>query len=131
MPTPDTGTVLCRRRLAWGSGPRRPLLFPPPKDGGATSVLDLSCVLEPLLIVSRLLPPLVSLAGANEVDFSAQVLAVLSGAIAGTVGAEAEILGRELLRRIHLLGEKIASLITDAAFLGIGGPRPPEPFPIR
>src|SRR5262249_49776657 len=70
-------------------------------------------------------------AGADQVHVGAQVLAVLAGAVASTVGAQAEVLGRELLRRIHQLGEKIASLITDAAFLGIGVPRPPEPFPIR
>src|SRR5262245_13489036 len=70
-----------------------------------TSLLDLSRVLEPLQVVGRLLPPLVGRSGADQFHVGPQVLAVLPGPVAGAVGAKAEILGRELLRRFHQLGE--------------------------
>src|SRR5262245_5839093 len=45
-------------------------------------------VLEPLLILRRLLPALIRRAGADQVDIRAEVLAVLAGLETGAVGTE-------------------------------------------
>src|SRR5438046_520706 len=64
---------------------------------GADSLLHLSAILEPLLVLRRLLPAFVGLAGADQVHVGAEVLAVFAGLIAGAVGAEAEVVGRQLV----------------------------------
>jgi len=47
-------------------------------------------------------------------------LPVLAGFVAVAVGAEAEVLGDELLRCIAQLGTEVAALIADAPFDRIG-----------
>ena len=60
-------------------------------------LLFLSCLLPPLLIFRRLLPPFVSRSRADQVHVGAEVLAAGAGAVAGAVRAEAEFIGRELV----------------------------------
>src|SRR5688500_4133811 len=56
---------------------------------------ELPRVVQPLLILGRLLPAFVGRAGTDQVHIGADVLAVRAGAVAGTVGTEAEVLGGE------------------------------------
>jgi len=61
----------------------------------STFSLQLARLHEPLLICRGLLPPLVGRTGADQVHVGAEVLAVLAGLVAGAVGAEAEVVGRD------------------------------------
>src|SRR5262249_16764516 len=113
--------VTGRARLA--ARAPRPLLF---RDQGAARpiphpwlLLLLPRVPEPLVICGRLLPALVGRAGADQVHVGAEVLAVLARAVAGAVGTQAEVLGRQLLRCIAQLREQVAALILDAPLDGV------------
>src|SRR5262245_10539352 len=96
----------------------------------ATSLLDLSGVLEPLLILRRLLPPLVGRAGADQVHVGTEVLLVLPGAVAGAVGAQAEVVRRQLLRGSVRPGEDIAAPVPNLSAPAPGVVLLPEPVPL-
>src|SRR5262249_14887525 len=81
------------------------------------------------LVLGRLLPALVSRAGADQVDVGAEVLTVLAGAVAGAVGAEAEVLGRELVEFGVGSGKEVSSLKSEATFPRIGLLGPPQLLP--
>src|SRR5262249_41103835 len=91
--------------------------------------LQLPGVLEPLLIVRRLLPLLVGRAGADQVHVGAEVFAVRAGAVAGAVRPEAEVLGRERLRGLVKPSKEVAALETDRFLDGSGLRRVPELLP--
>src|SRR5262245_16934049 len=71
--------------------------------------LDLPGVPEPLLVLGRLLPALVGGSRADQVHVGAEVAAILARAFAGTIGAEAVVLRRQLLRHRDCLGENVAA----------------------
>src|SRR5262249_17107874 len=96
----------------------------------STSLLDLSRVLEPLLVVGGLLPPLVGGAGADQVHVRAQVLTVLPGAVAGAVGPQTEVLGCEFFRGHPRPRDEVAALKSDLAFHRTGVLLAPEPVPV-
>ena len=65
-------------------------------DAGRASdslFVHLPGVLEPSLVRGCLLPAFVGCAWTDQVDVGAEVLAIVTGAIAGTIGPQAEIVG--------------------------------------
>src|SRR6516165_9868224 len=94
-----------------------------------SSLLRLSGILEPLLVLGRLLPALVGRAGADQVDVGAKVFSVLASAIAGTVRVETEVVGGQLLRRHLQLGEQVAALVADAPLHRVAVRRLPMSLP--
>src|SRR5262249_23660793 len=86
-------------------------------------------VLEPLLIFRRRLPALVGGAGAVQVHVGAEVLAVLARLVASAVGAEAEVLGRQLIGGGCIPLVEIATGVMNRALNHVRRISAPEPFP--
>src|SRR5262249_36299818 len=104
------------RMLVHGQKPRRVL---------RTLCRRLTCVLEPLLVFGGLLPALVGLTGADQLHVGAEVPAVLAGA----VGAQAEVLGGQLVEGSVSPGEQVAPAKSHVPFLRIGLRGSPELLP--
>jgi hypothetical protein len=96
----------------------------------ASSFLHLPGVLEPLLILRVLLPALIGRAGADQLHVGAEVPPVLAGAVAGAVGAQAEVLRGEALGGGSRPRDEVAALKTDLAFYRAGVFVAPKPVPI-
>src|SRR5262245_125452 len=94
------------------------------------SLLQLSRLLEPFLVLGRLLPSLVGRPRADQVHVGAKIFAVLAGAVAGAVGAKAEVVRGDPVRRRGQFGDEIAPLISHFPFarVRIGGA--PELLPL-
>src|SRR5688572_10916427 len=93
------------------------------RRASSSSFLHLSGVLE-------LLPLLGGLAGADQVHVGTEVLLVFAGAVAGAVGTEAEVFGREELGARGASAEKVAALESKRPFLAAVVGLSPE-FPPR
>src|SRR5262249_44146570 len=87
-------------------------------------------VLEPLLVVGRLLPALVGLAGADQVHVGAKVFPVLARLVAGAVGAQAEVLGHQLFGGTAGLVDEVPTLEPGFPTLGIEFRNAPEALPV-
>src|SRR5262249_7878539 len=103
---------------------------PPERRAGSTSLLDLSRVLEPLLVVGGLLPPLVGGAGAGPVPLRAPALTALPGGLAGAAGPQTEVPGCEFSRAPPRPRDEVAALKSDLAFHRTGVLLAPEPVPV-
>src|SRR5262249_22820898 len=92
--------------------------------------LDLSRVLEPLLVFRRLHPALVRLAGADQIHVGAQILAVLARLVARAVWPETEVSGCKLLRCVDRPVEEVSALKTNGPFDRTRVALLPEPIPV-
>src|SRR4029453_12033539 len=85
---------------------------------GVCLLLHLFGILEPVLISRHFLPALVCRPRTDKVHVGAEVLAVRAGAVAGAVGAEAEVVGSEFFRAGLSPLKEVSALKTDNAFNG-------------
>src|SRR5881392_2922810 len=104
-----------RERLRVGCGRPVSSLFGE-EDGGRTRVpssLPSSRLLQPVLIFGALLPALVGLAGADQLDVGAEVAAFRAGAVARALGVQAEVRGIHLVGGSARPGQQVAALKTN------------------
>src|SRR5262249_16766434 len=83
----------------------------------------------PPLVLRRLLPAFVGRAGADQVDVGTEVLAVLAGPVAGTVGTKAKVIGLQLVQRGSGSGKQIADVKPRLCLQRFGFRTSPELFP--